>query len=180
MREVGGRVVPHAEPLHQPARALVAGGRVGDDLLQAECREAEIERCSGGLVRDPLAPVCARQAPARLDGRRERYVIRDRGEPDEAGQLAARLQLDRPQPVAVALEGGLQALDRKRGLRPRERLREVLHHLRVGVERRERIEILTPPAAQQQPLGAQLRTGRDQRLVVSNFAVSGSRVSPGA
>ena len=65
-------VAAHAEPLHQPPRALVPGRGVGDDLVEPERPEAEVDRrLRPPRGRCPSAPVLAPEPPADLDGGRE-------------------------------------------------------------------------------------------------------------
>src|SRR5882757_6350334 len=64
-------------------------------------------------------------------------------------------QLDRPEAVAVPVEVPGDPLYEGVALLARLHGREVLHHLRIGVQRGERLEVGLAPFAQQQPFGPQ-------------------------
>ena len=73
----------------------------------------------------------------RLEGRHD--------EADEADERRHSGHLDRPGPEAVGREVLLGAARERVALGARQQRRQVLHHARVGVERRERLAILGPP-----------------------------------
>ena len=104
------------------------------------------KRCARGASRSPAA----RRAPAGRSGRRRR---RSRAASPRSSALA-RLQRERAEAVPLPVldehreEGGERDL--------RHRAVEVARDLRVAVDRRHRRLVLVAPAAQQQPLGAQL------------------------
>jgi hypothetical protein len=159
VQEVLSRIVGHVETLHQAARASVDGSGVGDELAQAELVEREDDRGARRLTGDAPTPVATSQTPAELDRGRERDVDLDRVEPDVAREWRLTWDLHRPQAVSAVLEGALEALDRCFAARAGERRRVVLHHLLIGVERREVIDVGCSPAAQEQALGPQLPLG---------------------
>ncbi len=77
----------HAQALHQAPRALVRHRREGDDLLEPEVPECEIEARLRGFPSETLSPMCGPELPADLDARRERGLEGHRTQADEAEQL---------------------------------------------------------------------------------------------
>ena len=76
----------------------------------------------------------------------------------EADELSGGDDLDRPQPEPVLLEAGLDVIDERVAVLPCESPGEVLHDLRVGVQRGELLPVSLSPSTQQQPPGAQFRS----------------------
>ncbi len=105
------------------------------------------------LRRKALTPMLATKAPAHFDRRREMRLEGVAYQADEANELMAVKPFDRPEAVTMLIEAGLDSADEGIGLIPRQRRREMLHHLRVGVERREGRAVVVAPTTQEQSSG---------------------------
>src|ERR1700722_5573855 len=159
-------VAAHAQALHHLARALIAHRGERNDLPQLALAEAERQRRRGRLARKAPTPVGPCQAPADLDSGREGNRDVHGGEARESDEELLLRKLDRPEAVAPPLEARLRPLDHRDALGSRERRREVLHHVLVGVHRGKRLAVACQPAPQQQPLRPQSRAdlhARDRR-----------------
>ena len=159
MVKVVGRVVAHPELLHDPLGAQVGRRREGHELLETQRAEGVSEYRTRSFGGEAAAPVRARQPPPDLDRRRERRLERHRVEADETDEGARRVVLDCPQAPSAPLEGSDDAVGEGIALHLRQRAREVLHHLGVGVECRERCQVAFAPAAKQEPSGTKLCHG---------------------
>ena len=82
------------------------------------------------------------------------------GEADEAHEVDYARRLDRPEAEAVAREMVTDATGDHVTLGASQDLGKELHHLRIGVQRREGREVLLPPLAQAQARGRQDRAAR--------------------
>ena len=69
--EILGVVADHADLVHHPLRTEVRHGGIGEDLVEAELAEAEIEGGQGALGCIAPAPMCSGKPPADLDARGE-------------------------------------------------------------------------------------------------------------
>ena len=69
--EILGVVAGHADLLHHPLRAEVRCRSIGEDLVEAELAEAEIEGGQGALGCIAPAPMCSGKPPADLDAKGE-------------------------------------------------------------------------------------------------------------
>ena len=122
----------------------------------ASCRVSKAQaRAARAASLAALAPVRAGQAPADLGGRGEGRLETDLAQPGEADELAVVPALQGPEAEAVL--GGVvtRALDQRGGLLAAQGAGEVAHHLGVGAERGEGIEVVVAPGAQQQAWGLQ-------------------------
>ena len=87
-------------------------------------------------------------------------LVRGRLEADEADERLDPGNLDGPEAEAALGEARHDALPHHRiRFRAGERRGIVLHDALVGVQRRERLEVVLAPAAQHHPLSAQHRRG---------------------
>ena len=88
---------------------------------------------------------------------------RQAGEAEERSS-SARSIAHSPNPFAAqpSIEGSTSV-----ARRPAQRRREVLHHLGVGVERRERLAVVVAPAAQAERVGLELRDGHARILAAA-------------
>src|SRR5215472_4467255 len=178
--EILGVVAGHAELLHHPLRAEVRRRGIGEDLVEAERAETEIEGGPGAFGRIAPTPMRPGQPPADLDARGERRLeIADR-EADEADEGCDLRKLDGPEAEAMI---GDMLPDFASGLlapRARPRAAIMLHDLRIGVERREGGKVLIAPGPEDEALGP-----RDRPQIVSMgiaaqncSGASPSRLSP--
>lgn len=97
-----------------------------------------------------VPPVIGCQAPADLDGRRERRRKRHVRESHEADEAGNARQLRGPQATPVLDEVPANPLGRRVTLGPRCDGGKELHHARIGIERRKRREVLVLSRAQHQ------------------------------
>ena len=120
-------------------------------------REAVVEcRAWPPRSRSP-APRPRGQPPADLDRGREVGQERHLREPGEADQRARAALLDRPDARSRCVsKRGVDRVEHQVRALARQRRREVLHHDRIGVERREGVAVLLVPAAKDQALGLQM------------------------
>src|SRR5438270_5220663 len=120
--------------------------------------ETEVERSPrrlGGIAMTPMRPA---QPPSHLDRRGEGRLEHRLVEADEADESRDARHLDRPEAEAAALEFLLDPAHEGSAVGPgAHSVEEMLHHDRVGIDRRERIEIGVSPAAQQEPLRTEFR-----------------------
>src|SRR4029079_10808309 len=65
--EVVRWVVVHAESIHDGTRACVGHGGEGDDLVEPERLDPDLERCPPGFGRETVPPGLPREPPADLD-----------------------------------------------------------------------------------------------------------------
>ena len=163
MVEIVGRIVLHADALHDADRAAVGGHREGDDLLQTQSGEAGIERSLGAFGGVTLAPMRAGEAPADLHRRREvRIEPRDR-EADKADERRDARHLDRPPAEPVLREMSLDARDESIDVRAGRGGQE-LHDARVVEHGDEGLVVRVAPGAQEQARGGNGRRGHVSAL----------------
>src|SRR5436190_13281782 len=91
-----------------------------------------------------------------MPAEREVRLERDPLHAGEAEELTRVQALQRPQPVPVPVEPGLDPLDRGVAGGPVERTGEMPHHLGVCIEYGEWLPVAVPPSPQQQPVCASL------------------------
>ena len=139
----------HAALLHHAARGAVGRKGDGDDLLQAQLLEPELDGCARRLGRVAVAQVRAEEAVADLDLGPVGEVVETRC-PDH---LVRRAQLDGPEaePVGcvvghVFIEVGSRVV--RRGAR-----RAPPGLFRVPRDRVPRVEVVERGRPQEQPLG---------------------------
>jgi len=77
------------------------------------------------------------------------------GQADEPDELGHAGYLDRPETEAVLCEVRLDPVGEAVALGARHRPREMLHHLGIGIHRRERRAVGGAPAAHHEALGAE-------------------------
>lgn len=148
MIEVVGGIPHHADPLHDPSGAVVAGHRERDDLGHIERVEPKPEDRTCAFGRVPMTPMLRRDAPAYLHTRRKVRNEPWDGEADESGEWRDTGNLQRPQSEAVLLEVMLYARHEPIALFTRQQAGEELHHSRIGVHGREGAPVAGTPAAQ--------------------------------
>lgn len=159
MLEVVGRVVTHAETLHDPPRTFVADRREGNDFVEAQLIEGEGDGCASAFGRIAASPVLACEAPADLDGGREVGVEARLCKANEADELSALDELRSPQPPSALRDQHSLALGDRIAVLAREQGREMAHHLRIGVQRCERLEIGVAPLPEHETRRPQLAHG---------------------
>jgi hypothetical protein len=113
-----------------------------------------IERGARALARESLAPARACDQPRHLEAG---PAVRLQ-EPDPPDQRAARLLLDRPQPVAADPPVAVDVAERAPGVVAVEwsALREMAHRLGVGGDARVGVEIAVAELPQPQAPGLEL------------------------
>jgi hypothetical protein len=160
MVEVVSGIARHPELLHDSTRANVSDRRDRDDLVQLEHVETVSQDGPSAFGRISFAPMRHVQPPSDLDAGLKGRVVPGRREPDESGERRHPGNLGGPESVAVPLEVEVRALSELVALRSGEGRRKVLHHPRVRVQGRERIEVAPPPTPQQEALGSNLHATR--------------------
>jgi hypothetical protein len=105
-----------------------------------------------------VSPGRASQSPAHLDRGVERGLERLSGEAGEAHEGARLAYLQRPEPKAVLLELVLDLTHERVALSVRDGIPDVAHHLGIGVQVGEGIEVGRLPATEQQPWRGEART----------------------
>lgn len=106
------------------------------------------------------APGVAGQPPAHLDGGHEVSLEARDHEARVADEPTSVGELERPEAPAALVELVLYPVDEGVRLCAGQRRGEVLHNFGIGGERRERLAILRPPAAHDQPVRAQFGHAR--------------------
>ena len=152
--EVVGRVVHHPDPFHDAARAQVVGHGHRDDLVELQLLEPERQdgpRSFGGVA---PAPVFGRQPPADLHARREGSLESGNRQADGSRERRNVGDLYGPQSETVPIEVRLDTGDQRVASVPRQRGRQIPHHLRVGVHGGERGPVSRDPSPEPQPLGS--------------------------
>ena len=95
----------------------------------------------------------AREPPADFDSRREMSVKGCQRETDIADELGLTGHLDRPEPIAIGDEVGLDAIHECIGFGAVQRAQKMLHDNGIGIQARERLAVARPPATQQKAFG---------------------------
>jgi hypothetical protein len=166
--EVVVGVARHPELLHHTPGTGIGRDGHRDDLVKPNLTEAELDTRSRRLGGIAAAPVLAGQPPPDLDRRGEVGLEITLGQADEADERRSvenldatddfdpAEHLDRPQPPSALIDPVGDVACLRVAALPSVGRGEVAHDLGIGVHRCERLEVLRPPLAQQQPLGAQL------------------------
>ena len=144
MVEVLAWIVRHSEPLHHRLRAQVADRGERHQLVERQHPECKRRGATGGFGGIAASPRRVSEAPTDLDRRREVRLEARPSQSGESEELARAPLLECPKPPTVSFESRLDPIDQLVALRSRERRREVLHHGRIGIERRERRSIARP------------------------------------
>ncbi len=148
--EIIGRVVMHANRLHDFFRRQIALRGEGHDLLQGQPIKACAQCRPGRLTGVTQAPMLAGQAPADFHRRGEGRIEAHHTEAGKTDELAAVLALQRPQAETVFGKMPAHAADHRRAFQATHRRRKIAHHLRIGAHRCKCRQILIAPLAHQQ------------------------------
>jgi hypothetical protein len=152
--------VRHSEALHHRDRAVVRVSGERHDLLEIRVDEAVVDRRACGLGGVAVAPVRESETPADLHARRELGIERRRRQTDIPDERRHIGHLDGPPSEAAFGELRDDAFPRERvRLHTREGRRIMLHDARVGVQGRERREIVWHPLPQKHSFTAEPRYG---------------------
>jgi len=147
MIEVLVRGPSHPETHHDGLGAEVRGDGPSENLGQAEVGESVLQCGAACLGCVSVPPRIERESPTDLDARAERRVESGRAESDESDEWSDARCFDGPKAESVFLDfAGI-----RRGARvafiARKRTRKMLHHTRICVERRERLQIGVSPGS---------------------------------
>jgi hypothetical protein len=154
--EVIAAVAAHAKAFHHAARALVAGGGERNHLGKVQLLEGESKRRRRRFGGVSVAPIGVVKPPPDLDGGHEVSLQTRSIQPHEANEGRAVTDLDGPQSPPFAVDGRVRMPYEDTALRASERRREVTHHLRIRIHRRERREVTVAPLSELQALRREL------------------------
>ncbi len=158
MVEVVCRAVGHAQLLHHPTGPKVVLCGHGDDLVELQSLEAEVDGGSARLGRIAVPPELVGQPPAHFHGRGEGSGEGNRHQSGEARELAGCSDFDSPEPPAVGLDVLVVSLGHGVALVGRRGCRKELHHPWVGIQGGEGGVVLRLPLTKNQTLGFDHRT----------------------
>lgn len=153
VEKISGRVVAEADFFHDAARFQVVGDGDGDDLFQSELLEAVVQRRPRGFGGVALAPVIRGQPPADFDARGEVGFEAGDTQADESDELRPAPDFDSPEAEAPFLKMSADAGGHFIALFARQESGEELHDAGIGVEGRERFEVVVGPFAEEKAWG---------------------------
>jgi hypothetical protein len=157
--KIVGWAMGHANSLHDAARPLIADGRKGNQLVEEELLESELQDRSGGFGCVAVSPMFVGQAPADLDARGEMGLKGRLAQPNKSDESRNADHFDRPEAIAVAVKFFPNAARHRIAFRWRQGLWKMLHHARVGVDRGKRRQVVVGPRAEAQSRRVDHRRG---------------------
>ena len=132
--EVLGRVVGHADFLHDAARGEIGRGGEGDYFGEGQRLEAVFEGGEGAFGGEAAVPMGSGESPADFNARGKREFKARDVETDVADAFAGGVEFGGPEAVAMLLEVGLDTVEHGIGFDGGHGGGEVAHDFGVGVE----------------------------------------------
>jgi hypothetical protein len=140
----------HPEAFHDPPRSAIGGHGERDDFLQEEILERAVESRAGRFGRVAPTPMLVSQPPSDLNAWREMGFEPGHVQPDQSNEFSHSGHFHGPHPEPMSLQVLADPAGKRIALGAVEHFRKIRHDARVGIESRERWQIIASPLSEDQ------------------------------
>jgi len=144
----------HTEPFHHPSRASVVQDRHGQDFVEPEIVEGEVDRGMSCFRCITLSPGLADKTPTHLHARGKMGMKGRSQKPGKADEGSKTRRLQSPPAEPMAFEMRVHTSDQRLRLRVIQTSRKVAHDLWIGIHRGKGVDVARTQSAKDQALGS--------------------------